>query len=114
MADFRDEEIVLEFQRRRRRMLLNFAMALILFAVGFAILQLADFLPTLPLLSKIAPREWSAFAIAQFVAGLVFALVGFQQYRCPACNNIPRAHDKYYFGVAIDPSHCPNCGARLN
>ena len=33
--------------------------------------------------------------------------------RCPASKSIMRGHDRYWFGVLIDPGTCPKCGVRL-
>lgn len=104
------ERVVIEFQQRRRRMLHNFGFALVLFALALILVQVADFYPDL---LGIGRGGWKAAAMAQLIAGIVFAVAGFLQYRCPACNEIVRGHDKYYFGVVIDPDKCPHCGARF-
>jgi hypothetical protein len=104
-------QLVAEFQRRRKILLQNFALSMVLFALGLAITQMAEQMPAFLGLSA---AGWSAIAVAQMVIAIVFALLGFNQYRCPLCSKIPRAHDKYYLGVAIHPTRCPNCGARLS
>jgi hypothetical protein len=48
------------------------------------------------------------------MAGVVFAVRGFRQFKCPVCNEIPRRHDKYYMGVTVNPDKCPHCGTRLS
>jgi len=105
-----DNQVISEFQRRRRRMIHNFGFSLLLFALGLILMQLRDSCPDF---LGVGHAGWSAAAMAQLIAGVVFALIGFQQYRCPVCNEIVKAHDKYYFGVAMDPSNCPKCGANL-
>ena len=105
-----DHGVIPEFQRRRRRMLLNFGFSLVLFALALLLVQFADSFPGLLGVSR---RGWTAGAIAQFIAGVIFAVVGFLQYRCPVCNSIVRGHDKYPFGVVLDPGNCPKCGVRL-
>jgi hypothetical protein len=105
-----EDRFVKEFQRRRVRMLrcLGFSMMLIIVALG--LLQLsghsASFL-------SIASRHWRAIGISQFAAAMVFAVIGFSQYRCPSCNEIVKGHDKYYLGIVLDPPKCPSCGRRL-
>jgi hypothetical protein len=103
--------VIMEFHRRKKILLQNFALCMILLAVGLALSQLADQMSNF---LGISSAGWSAIAIAQMVIGIIFALLGFNQYRCPQCDAIPRAHDKYYLGVAIHPSRCPNCGSRLS
>lgn len=105
-----DNGVISEFQRRRRLMLLNFGFSMALFALALLLAQFAD---SFPGFLGIERRGWTAGAIAQFIAGVVFAVVGFLQYRCPACNSIMRGQDKYPFGVVLDPDNCPKCGARL-
>ena len=105
------EEMIAEFERRRKRMLQNFAVSMILIAVSLAITQLAN---SFPLFLGVGRKGWVAFAVAQFVTGVVFAIIGFQQYRCPSCNKILRGNDRHYLGVLIDPETCPNCGIPLS
>ena len=105
-----EDGVIPEFQRRRKRMLQHFGFALLLFVLALVLMQLAD---TLPGLLGIGRRGWAAIAVVQMIAGVVFALVGFQQYRCPTCYRIIRGHDRYWFGVLIDPGACPQCGVRL-
>ena len=105
-----DRRILEEFERRRKRLLQNFGFALLLFALGLALTQTGDFLPGF---LGIGRRGWMAAAVAQMIAGVVFAVMGFQQYRCPVCDNIIRGHDKYYLGVLTNPGKCPECGTRL-
>jgi hypothetical protein len=111
MSKHNHDKMIVEFQRRRRRMLQNFAASMILIAVSLAISQLAS---SFPLFLNIGRKGWVAFAVAQFVSAVIFALIGFLQYRCPSCNKIIRGHDRHYLGVLIDPESCPNCGLRLS
>jgi hypothetical protein len=110
MTSLRREKMIEEFQKRRKRMMVNFVFCLVLIALSLVIAQLGDSFPGFLGITK---RGWSALSAAQFVAGAVFAVLGFLQYRCPSCNEIVRGHDRYYFGVVIDPDKCPNCGTRL-
>ena len=110
MTSLRRENMIAEFQRRRKRMMVNFILCLVLMALSLVIAQIGDSFPELLGLGK---GGWSALSAAQFVTGVVFAILGFLQYRCPSCQEIVRGHDRYYFGVLIDPEKCPNCGARL-
>ncbi|NSW86621.1 MAG: hypothetical protein HPY84_09905 [Syntrophobacteraceae bacterium] len=110
MARTGKNTVVEEFERRRARMLRSFGACMLLIAFSLCVTQIAD---SFPGLFGIGRKGWMAFAAAQFAAGVVFALMGFRQYRCPVCHQIPRAHDKYYLGVAVDPEKCPNCGVRL-
>lgn len=110
MPETERDPVVVEFQQRRKTMLQNFLLALILFALGLAAKQFSEAIDGF---LGIGRAGWTAAAIAQLIAGVVFALRGFWQYRCPVCNEIVRAHDKYYLGTAINPMRCPRCGARL-
>jgi hypothetical protein len=105
-----DERIIADFQRRRKRMLFNFGCSLVLFALGMAVALITGGYPS-PV--GIQHKGWGFVAIAQLLAGLIIAVIGFRQYRCPACQQIVTGHDKYYLGVLIDPTHCPACGVRL-
>lgn len=111
MLKYDEEKMIAEFQRRRKRMLQNSALSMILVAVSLAVTQLAN---SFPLFLGIGRRGWVAFAVAQFVTGVVFAIIGLRQYRCPSCNKILRGADSHYLGVLIDPENCPNCGFRLS
>lgn len=110
MSHLDDDQVIVEFERRRKRMLLNFAIAMMLIMLSLVLRQMVDSFPDF---LGIGSNGWYALAAAQFVAGVVFALIGFLQYRCPVCKEIIRGHDKYYFGVVVNPTHCPHCGARL-
>ncbi len=110
MMSLRREKIIHEFQRRRKRLMVNFIFCLVLIAFSLVIAQVADSFPGFLGISR---KGWTVFSTAQFVTGVVFAVVGFLQYRCPSCHEIVRGHDRYYFGVIIDPEKCPSCGTRL-
>lgn len=101
---------VKEFQLRRRRMFFYFGTSMILIVVSLLLMQLSD--STVSFLN-LGDRQWRLLAASQFAAGLVFAVIGFKQYRCPSCNTIIRGHDRYYLGVVLDPARCPHCGKRL-
>lgn len=111
MPSLREEQIVEEFQRRRKRTLHYFGFCFILIALSLAITQISDSSPSLLGLTK---QTWKGLGIAQFIAGVVFGIRGFFHYRCPNCNEIVKGHDKYYLGLVVDPRECPNCGARLH
>lgn len=105
-----DHRVISEFQRRRRRLLLNSAFSLVLFALALALVQGAD---TFPSLLGVSRRGWTAAAVAQLIAGVIFAVIGVLQYRCPVCNGIVRGLGRSPFGVVPDPDECPRCGVRL-
>ena len=106
-----EERIIEVFQQRRSRMLKSFGAAMLLIALSLGLKNVADFWPGLLGLS---PRQWTALSVAQFIAGAVFAIQGFRQYRCPVCHEIVKGHDKFYLGVVLDPAKCPHCGTRLS
>ncbi len=106
-----EDQIIEIFQHRRKRMLQNFGVCMILIALSLVITQVADHFPYF---LGIRRMMWVAIGIAQFVAGVVFGILGFLQYRCPVCSEIIRWHYRYYLGVTIDPDKCPNCGTRLS
>jgi predicted RNA-binding Zn-ribbon protein involved in translation (DUF1610 family) len=111
MSSPREERVIEEFQRRRQTLLRNFALAMVLIGLGLGLRQLIDSYPNF---LGIGVNTWRALSIAQLISGVVFAVTGFNQYKCPVCDKILRAHDKYYLGVAINPDKCPHCGARLS
>lgn len=111
MGELVPEQVIEKFQKRRRRMLQSFGLCMLLIAVALCVRQVAD---VYPVFLGISRNGWLVFAISQLTAGIVIGLTGFLQYRCPVCNQIARAHDRYYLGVAMDPQKCPNCGSRLN
>lgn len=111
MARLDDNEVIVEFERRRKRMLQSFGIAMLLVMLSLILREIVDSYPTF---LGLGSKGWYGMAAAQFVAAVVFAIKGFLQYRCPVCHEIVRGHDRYYFGVQINPSHCPNCRARLN
>jgi hypothetical protein len=110
LATLHEEHVISEFQLRRKRLLRNFGTCLILIALSLILLQVSDSFSTFLGIGKMT---WKALATAQFVAGVVFALIGFLGYRCPVCSEVVKGHDRYYFGVILDPAKCPKCGARL-
>lgn len=111
MQEVEEDRVVMEFRRRKKTMLQGFIFTMILFALGLLAKQFSEELQGF---LGIGRTGWTAVAIAQLSAGVVIAVRGFLQYRCPVCNEIIRAHDKYYLGTAINPSRCPKCGARLS
>lgn len=110
MPQAKDDRFIKEFQSRRSRALHYFAFTMVLVVVALGSLQLSD--QTADLFG-IASRYWRAFGVAQMLAALVFAIIGFNQYRCPSCNEIIRGHDRYYLGIVFDPEECPHCGKPL-
>lgn len=88
----------------------SFGACLLLIALGLLLKQLADFYPGLFGLTE---RTWNSMALSQFAVGVLAALGGFNQYRCPVCNQIVRGSDKYCFGVLNNPVKCPHCHTRL-
>lgn len=111
MTNLSEERVVQEFERRRKRMLQNFGIAMLLVLISLVLREIVDSIPNL---LGIGAKGWYGLTIAQFVAAVVFALKGFFQYRCPVCEEIVRGHDQYYLGVAINPTHCSKCGAKLS
>ena len=105
-----DDGVIPAFQQRRKHMLKHFGFSLLLFVLALVLMQIGEALPDLLGLGR---RGWTTAAAVQMIAGVVFALVGFLQYRCPACGNLLRGHDRYWLGVLIDPDKCPKCGVRL-
>lgn len=104
------DKLIEEFQRRRIRMLRYFASSMVLIILALLLLQLSDSVTSFLTLGA---KYWRALGVSQFVAAGFFAILGFNQYRCPSCNEIVRGHDRYYLGVVIDPEKCPRCGKRL-
>lgn len=111
MSQVNESQVILEFERRKKRLLHNFGAAMLLVLLSLVLREIVD---SLPHLFGLGGRVWYSLAAAQFVCGVMFALRGFLQFRCPVCDEIPRGHDKYYLGVTIHPSRCPKCGARLS
>lgn len=111
MSKLDEDRIITEFERRRRRMLQNFGISMLLIMLSLLLREAVDSFPNL---FGMSGNQWYAMAVAQFVAAVVFALAGLLQYRCPVCKELIRGHDKYYLGVIVSPSRCPNCGVKLS
>jgi hypothetical protein len=98
---------VVEFQKRR---LATWRAV----RVWFAVVVLSSFGLWL---SKGSEKEISSVQFSVALACFVMAGASFiviiqkvrRLYRCPACDSIPGTD-----GVAINPSTCPTCGAKLN
>jgi hypothetical protein len=110
MPTQREQEIIDEFQRRRKRLMQHFGFCILLIMFGLVILQVVD---AWPAFLGIKQRAWKSFAATQLVLAVLIGVRGFLQYRCPACNEIVKGHDKFYFGVLTDPDRCPHCRRRL-
>jgi hypothetical protein len=110
MPQARNDRFIKEFQRRRNRVLHYFACSIVFVIVALGSLQLSD--QTAAFLT-IGSRYWRAFGVSQMLAAVVFSIIGFNQYRCPFCNEIVRGHDRYYLGIVFDPDECPHCGKPL-
>jgi hypothetical protein len=110
MPSLREQQVIEEFQQRRKRLMHSFGFCILLIALGLLILQIIDNRPTF---LGVRLMAWKSFAAIQLVFGVLLALRGFRQYRCPVCDEIVKGHDKFYFGVLTDPERCPNCRSRL-
>ncbi|MEN6442013.1 MAG: hypothetical protein ABFD97_25915 [Syntrophobacter sp.] len=110
MSSIEKERIIADFQRRRRHMMYSFGACLLFIALSLLLKQFAD---SYPGLFGLTERTWNSLALSQFAVGVLAALRGFNQYRCPVCNHIVRGTDKYYFGVLNNPERCPQCHTRL-
>ncbi len=110
MPTLREQKIIDEFQQRRKRLMHAFGFCILLIALGLLILQIVDDRPTF---LGVRLMAWKSFAGVQLVFGVLLAIKGFRQYRCPVCDEIVKGHDKFYFGVMTDPDRCPHCRSRL-
>ena len=106
----REQGVIDEFQQRRKRMLHSFGFCILLIIFALLILQLID---DRPVFIGISQAAWKSFCAVQLILGIILAIRGYWQYRCPVCGEIVKGHDKFYFGVLTDPGHCPNCRSRL-
>ncbi len=91
-------------------MLRYFGSSMILIILALVFLNFSDQASSLFTFGR---GYWRSLAVSQFVAAVVFAIIGLEQYRCPSCNEIVRGHDRYYLGVLINPEKCPRCGRHL-
>jgi hypothetical protein len=91
-------------------MMHSFGFCILLIILGLFILQVID---NRPVFLGISLPAWKSFAAVQLVLGVVMAVRGYWQYRCPVCEEIVKGHDKYYFGVLTDPERCPSCRSKL-
>jgi DNA-directed RNA polymerase subunit RPC12/RpoP len=110
MPSLREEQVIDEFQRRRKRLLQYFGFCILLIMFGLVILQFIEGKPTFLGIRQMA---WKSFAATQLVIAVLFGVKGYWQYRCPVCNEIVKGHDKFYLGVLTDPERCPHCGSKL-
>lgn len=110
MPTQREQKVIDEFRRRRKRLLQHFGFCILLIMFGLVILQVIDARPTF---LGIRPMAWKSFAASQLLIAVLFGVKGFLQYRCPVCNEIVKGHDKFYFGVLTDPERCPHCKSKL-
>jgi len=101
---------VKEFQRRRKRVLRCFAFSTALVIVALGLLEISDRAHGF---FTVGSGFGRALAASQLAAALVFAVIGYNQYRCPSCNDIIKGHDRYYLGIVFDPEECPRCGKPL-
>ena len=106
----REQGVIDEFQQRRKRMLHSFGFCILLIIFALLILQLID---DRPVFIGISQAAWKSLCAVQLILGIILAIRGYWQYRCPVCGEIVKGHDKFYFGVLTDPGHCPNCRSRL-
>ncbi len=111
MEDSKNKKLIKEFHRRKLQMLRCYAFSMTLVVVALVLLQFSNDLSNF---FKIETQNWHAAAISQFIAAIVFLLVGFRQYRCPYCNELLRGADRNYLGVLISPDRCPHCGKKLS
>ncbi|MHC1726418.1 MAG: hypothetical protein AB9866_10485 [Syntrophobacteraceae bacterium] len=105
-----DDQFLKEFQRRKLRMLRCYAFSMILIVIALGLFQFSDEGPSF---LSIESMHLRSIAVSQFIAAMVFAVIGFNQYRCPSCNELLRGHDRHYLGVLMAPEKCPGCGKRL-
>lgn len=110
MRHLSEEEVMVEFERRRKKMLQGFGLAIIFLMLSLMAKQIMEYHPWV---LGVGRNGWYALSIAQFAASVLFAIRAFLQYKCPACNENLRGHDSYYLGTLLNPSKCPHCGTRL-
>ncbi len=110
MPTQREQEIIEEFQLRRRRMMHAFGFCILLIMFSLLILQVIE---ERPVFIGISQAAWKSFCAFQLIVGILLAVGGYRQYRCPVCGEIVKGHDKFHLGVMTDPESCPNCRTRL-
>ena len=91
----RDETVLNDFKRRRKRQLITMA---IIVLVAIAVMAVGGRAALLGLPEGVI---WVGGMTLMFVA-VLFSLYN---WRCPACNR--------YLGRAFNPSFCSSCGAQL-
>jgi zinc transporter ZupT len=91
----RDETVLNEFKRRRKRQLITSGVALF---VALPVMALSGRLT----LFGMPERAVLIVATTLIVGAVLFSLYN---WRCPACNR--------YLGKAFNPSFCSGCGAQL-
>ena len=88
-------EIILDFQRRRRSWKLLTILAFIFCGLGVVFALISRY-----------------FSVAVFFGGVTFAIFGYAElflYRCPNCGMDPISREEQ----STDPEFCEKCGARL-
>ncbi len=97
-----EAEIVLEFQRRRSRLLY---WAVIPFVGALSAMLLIGPIPYYPLQQRVEP----ALGLIVLLSGLSALGMLTLIYRCPSCGQVPRG-GRF---VDLNPETCPACGVRL-
>ena len=106
------DEIIAEFQRRRRRYVMFCRWTIGIGVGGFFIaLIVLHFLPRL----NDAPYWLFGGMVAAMLVLVFGALCAPTLYRCPNCSRIVQVPDPTEAGKipVRDPVECPNCGVRL-
>ncbi len=91
-----EQEIINEFNKRKRKLTVFFAVAFALFGFPFLVNSLTEIYlnPTF-----------------SFLIGFGLISFGLYNYRCPNCNSIPPALGQP--GVQLAPKECGKCGVKL-
>lgn len=110
MQTRREQEVIEEFQLRRKRMMHGFGFCILLILFSLLLLQVIE---NRPVFIGISQAAWKSFCAVQLIIGILLAIRGYRQYRCPVCGEILKGHDPFYFGVLTDPEQCPHCRSRL-
>ncbi len=103
LATMGEENVVAEFQRRRKRLI---PWTLFPAGLGMVILTVANASP------KRDTEEIVGIMTGFVLLGVGIAFTGFT-YRCPVCNQPPWTSMGGGRGVSLDPPDCPTCHARL-
>ena len=125
MSDFTaravtDSEVVAEWKRRRSTTWRAIRIALLVFAIAGGAFWFPARTSAYDMTGRQLLITFSIFLVCALAACMVIFRTK-RLYRCPRCNTVPMGASStsgqgsfsFRFGVELNPTRCPNCGANL-